>query len=350
MLGMTITRKPLKAFACLLTSVLGACAGKGPMDDVERTLTDRYGADVQVVSMRPLRPSAPFAPWNGLYGIYLQDRTDAELFIVRLGPKESLATLTGRIDAARQEKDAHVARQKAALAQLQALDMGGDAFSLQTASLHGDMRWKVAYFADVDALRQDGAMLDDAAWRTLGRIVHAGLSPAPSIGIVPTTHRADYRAALDKGYHGKIEFIGGQPATALQSLEDGADPWWSVDAAALPAPHIVTERQAGLRQACYASIAALRAENSFKTRYGIYMQPRMNVLQAYRIADRLRDAGLRQGHTAYALLDRVGGRMVLRGIVAEDARHGPDAYTVEGVYAYTFTFATGTLQVHRLPG
>lgn len=76
----------------------------------------------------------------------------------------------------------------------------------------------------------------------------------------------------------------------------------------------------------------------------------MNVLQAYRIADRLRDAGLRQGHTTYALLDRVGGRMVLRGIVAQDAQHGPDAYTVEGVYAYTFTFATGTLQVRRLPG
>lgn len=349
MLRMTITRKPRKAFACLLTSLLGACAGQGPTGDVARTIADRYGADVQVVSMRPLRPSAPFAPWNGLYGIYLQDRTDAELFMVRLGPKESLATLTGRIDTARQEKNAHVVQQKAALAQLQALGMRGDAFSLQTASLHGDVRWKVAYFADVDALLHDGAMLDDAAWRTLGRIVHAGLSPAPSIGIVPATRRADYRTALDKGYHGKIEFIGGQPATALQSLEDGADPWWSVDAAALPAPHIVTERQAGLREACYASIAALRAENTFKTRYGFYVQPRMNALRAYRIADRLRDAGLRQGHTAYALLDRVGGRMVLRGIVAEDARQGPDAYAIEGVYAYTFTFATGTLQVRRLP-
>lgn len=193
-------------------------------------------------------------------------------------------------------------------------------------------------------------MLDDAAWRTLGRIIHGGLSPAPSIGIVPATHRADYRAALDKGYQGKIEFIGGQPATALQSLEDGADPLWSVDAAALPAPHIVTERQAGLREPCYASIAALRPENTFKTRYGIYVQPRMNVLQAYRIANQLRDAGLRQGHTTYAVLDCVGGHMVLRGIVAQDAQHGLNAYAVEGVYASTFAFATGTLQVRRLPG
>ncbi|WP_291385157.1 MULTISPECIES: hypothetical protein [Achromobacter] len=82
-----------------------------------------------------------------------------------LGPDEGLATLTGRIDAARQEKDQHVARQKAALAQLQALGLQGDAFSLQATSLYGSARWKVAVFADMDALRQDGAMLDDAAWR-----------------------------------------------------------------------------------------------------------------------------------------------------------------------------------------
>jgi len=73
-------------------------------------------------------------------------------------------------------------------------------------------------------------------------------------------------------------------------------------------------------------------------------------LQAYRIADRLRDAGLRQGHTAYAVLDRVDGRTVLRGIVAEDAPHGPDAYAIDAVYAYEFAFATGKLQLRRLPG
>ena len=350
MFRMTNTRKRLTAIACLLATLLGACSSKGPIRDIERTIADRYGADLQVVTMRPLRPSAPLARWNGVYGIYLQDRADAEQFMVRLGPEEGLATLTGRIDAARLEKDRHVARQKAALAQLQALGMQGDAFSLQAPSIYGSVHWKVAVFAEVDALRQDGAMLDDAAWRVLGRIVDAGLSPAPSIGIVPASHRTDYRAVLDKGYHGRIEFIGGQPATAMQSLEDGADPWWTVDADALPAPHIVTERQADLRQACYAAIAALRAGNGFKARYGVYVQPRLHVFDAYRITDRLRETGLRQAHTAYALLDQVGGRMVLRGIVAEDAPNGADAYAIEGVYEYVFAFATGKLQVRRLPG
>ncbi|MFJ3461270.1 hypothetical protein [Achromobacter spanius] len=347
---MTHKKTRLAAMACLLTALLGACTGKGPIRDVERTIADRYGTEIQVVSMRALRPSAPLARWNGVYGIYLQDRADAEQFMVRLGPDEALATLTTRIDAARQEKDQHVARQKAALAQLQALGLQGDAFSLQAASVYGSVRWNVAVFADMDALRQDGAMLDDAAWQVLGRIVHAGLAPEPSISVIPAAHRAQYRAVLDKGYHGRIEFIGGEPATVMQSLEDGADAWWTVDAAALPAPYIVTERQADLREACYAAIAALRARNHFKTRHGIYVQPRRNVLQAYRIADRLRDAGLRQGHTAYAVLDRADGRMVLRGIVAEDAPHGPDAYAVEGVYEYEFAIATGTLQVRRLPG
>ncbi|HAP26167.1 MAG TPA: hypothetical protein DCR74_11200 [Achromobacter sp.] len=348
---MTTTKKRLTAIACLFTALLGACTGRGPIRDVERTIADTYGTDLQVVSVRALRPSAPLARWNGVYGVYLQDRADAEQFMVRLGrPDEGLATLTGRIDAARQEKDQHVARQKAALAQLQALGLPGEAYSLQATSIYGSARWRVAVFADMDALRQDGAMLDDVAWQALGRIVHGGLAPEPSISLFPATQSAAYRAVLDKGYHGRIEFIGGEPATVLQSLEDGADAWWTIDAAALPAPHIVTERQAELREACYAAIAALRADNHFKTRHGIYVQPRMTVFQAYRIADRLRDAGLRQGHTAYAVLDRADGRMVLRGIVAEDAPHGPDAYAVEGVYAYEFAFATGKLQVRRLPG
>ncbi|CAB3683827.1 hypothetical protein LMG26690_01746 [Achromobacter animicus] len=346
---MTNTRKRLTAIACLFTALLGACTGKGPIRDVERTITDHYGADLHIVSMRPLRPSAPLARWNGVYGIYLQDRIDTEQFMVRLGPDEGLATLTGRIDAARQEKDRHVARQKAALAQLQALGLQGDAFSLQATSIYGSARWRVAVFADMDALRQDSAMLDDAAWRALGRIAHAGLAPEPTISLLPATQRAEYRAVLDKSYHGRIEFIGGEPATVLQSLEDGADAWWMVDAAALPAPHIVTERQPSLREACYTAIATLRADNHFKARHGIYVQPRMNVLQTYRIADRLRDAGLRQGHTAYAVLDRVDGRTVLRGIVAEDAPHGPDAYAIDAVYAYEFAFATGKLQLRRLP-
>lgn len=347
---MTKKKTRLAAMAFLLTALLSACAGKGPIRDVERTIADRYGADLHVVEVRPLRPSAPLARWNGVYGIYLQDRADAEQFMVRLGPDEALATLTARIDAARQEKDQHVARQKTALAQLQALGLRGDAYSLQATSIYGSLRWNVAVFADMDALRQDGSMLDDAAWRTLGRIVQAGLAPEPSISVIPTAHRVEYRSVLDKGYHGRIEFIGGEPATVLQSLEDGADAWWTVDADALPAPYIVTARQADLRETCYAAIAALRAGNHFKTRYGIYVKPLRNVLQAYRIADRLRDAGLRQGHTAYAVLDRIDDRMVLRGIVAEDAPQGPDAYAIEGVYEYEFAFATGKLQVRRLPG
>ncbi len=59
--------------------------------------------------------------------------------------------------------------------------------------------------------------------QALGRIVHAGLAPEPSISVIPAAQRGEYRSVLDKGYHGRIEFIGGEPATVLQSLEDGAD-------------------------------------------------------------------------------------------------------------------------------
>ncbi|WP_158685917.1 hypothetical protein [Achromobacter spanius] len=91
--------------------------------------------------------------------------------------------------------------------------------------------------------------------------LHAGLAPEPSISVISAAQRAEYRAVPDKGYHARIELVGGEPATVLQSLEHGADAWWTVDAAALPAPNIVTERQANLRETCYATIARCAASS-----------------------------------------------------------------------------------------
>ncbi|AVJ29759.1 hypothetical protein CLM73_23145 [Achromobacter spanius] len=48
--------------------------------------------------------------------------------------------------------------------------------------------------------------------------------------------------------------------------------------------------------------------------------------------------------------DLLRDHRALRGIVPQDTPHGPDAYAVVGVYEYEFAFATGTLQVRRLPG
>lgn len=341
----------LKTIACLFPLLLAACAGRSPGRDIEQVVADRYGGELLVLDVRRLHPSAPLARWTGVHGVYLQDRADDEKFMVRLAKDESAATLTDKIPAARRDMRQFVAHQKAALAQLQAAGLQGEAFTLKAQSpIHGGMRWKVAYFADMDALRRGEAPLGDAALQSLGRIVDAGLAPQPDIGIYPASSRTDYLAPLNKGYHGMIEFIGGEPQTFMQSLEDGADLWWTVDATASAAPHIVTERQADLREACYAAIAAMRGGNYFFARHGIYLQPRFHALQAHRIADRLRDAGLRQGHTAYALLDRTGGRLVLRGIVAQDALQGSDPYVVEAVYEYEFAFATGEMQVRRLPG
>ena len=73
-----------------------------------------------------------------------------------------------------------------------------------------------------------------------------------------------------------------------------------------------------------------------------------SLLEAYQIPARLQAQGLRQGHTAFALLDRVQGRMVLRGIVAPDAFDAGDIHAVSGVYAYDYVFATDELRVRPL--
>ena len=57
---MTNIRKRLTAIACLFTALLGACTGKGPILDVERTITDHYGADLHVVSLLPAAQRAEY--------------------------------------------------------------------------------------------------------------------------------------------------------------------------------------------------------------------------------------------------------------------------------------------------
>ena len=342
--------KLLTAIACLSAGLLAACTTRGPGHDAERLIAQRFGSELEVLNVRKLRPSEPLARWTGIYGLYLRDRADAEAFMVRMVPGDDDDALASKIRAARQEKADFVAQQREALARLRAAGLPAQAFSLKASSpLYGNVRWNVAVFADMDALAGNRLMLNDTALRGLGGVMRAGFSPAPAVALYPTAARQDYRDPLGKGYHGMIEFVRGEPLTYLQSQEDGADVWWRVDSAALAARGIVSERQASLRRATDAAIDALRAQNHVFGEYGFYIQPTFKAYEAYRIGDSLRAQGLRQGHTAYALLDMADGRTILRGIVAEPGRDRADARAVDDVYVYEYVFATTQLRLRRLP-
>ncbi|MFJ1302783.1 hypothetical protein ACILG0_22710 [Pseudomonadota bacterium AL_CKDN230030165-1A_HGKHYDSX7] len=343
--------KLLTAIACLFVGLLTACTTRGPNREAERLIAQRFGGELQVLQVRKLLPSAPLARWNGTYGLYLQDVADAEAFMVRMAPGDDDPVLAGKIQAARQEKTVFVAQQREALAQLRAAGLPAQAFSLRAVSpLYGNARWNIAVFADMDALGDDRAPLDDAALRGLSGVMRGGLSPAPAIALYPASARHAYGGPLKKGYHGILEFVDGAALTYMQSQDDGADIWWHLDAAALPAGGIVSERQPSLRAATATAIGALRTQNHFFRAYGFYIQPTYNAYQAYRISERLRAEGLRQGHTAYAVLDRVSERMVLRGIATEPVTGSVgDAYALAGVYAYEYVFATRQLRLRQLP-
>ncbi|MEQ4619585.1 MAG: hypothetical protein ABN482_16280 [Corticimicrobacter sp.] len=344
-----MTSKLLLAFvACLLLGALAACAGRGPARMFERTVQDRFGSELQVLSLRKLGSSEPLARWKGVYGLYVRDRADGEPFMVRLTQDDSAETLVPKVEAARREKNAFVRQQRDALASLRAAGLQGDFFSLKADSAYGKPRWNIAYFADMGALRHDQPLFDAAMARGLAGVMRAGLQPPPQIDIYPASARADYADPLGKGYHGPIELIRGTPQTYMESQDDGSTALWYLDDKAVVAPHIVSERQPALRTACYGAIDAMRARNAFFVRDGFYIVPSGNLYRDYGIPDRLRASGLRQGHTSFGLLDRIDGHMVLRGIVTQDAPGLDDPYAVEAVYEYEYAFATDTLQVRRL--
>ena len=327
--------------------LLAACSTAAPADMVARTIDSHFAGELQLLRTLQLQPSEPLARWQGRYGVYLRDQATGSDFMVRLEPGEGAEVLRDKVLAARAASREFVANQRAALAQLQRAGVQGDFFSLRALSpLYGSMRWSIAVFADPQALHRDADLLDEAVLRAFSEVVH--LDPEPMIDIYPASLKPAYAQPLAKGYHGMVEFIRGTPETFMQAQDSWGDAHWRLGAQARPAPYIVSARQPRLRAACYAEIEAMRRHNHLFQRHRIYLEPSRSLLEAYQIPARLQAQGLRQGHTAFVLLDRVQGRMVLRGIVAPEAFDAGDIHAVSGVYAYDYVFATGELRVRPL--
>lgn len=338
-----------KWIAGMASALLGltACSTPNSTAVIEQTLASGFANEVQLVSTRKLLPSEPFARWQGRYGVYVRDRVTGDDFMVRWEKSEDAQALLGKLHAARAEQQAFGANQRAALAALKNAGLQSDFFSLKAVSpLYGNMRWTIAYFADTSALQRNHEMWDAATWKALALI--ARMTPQPSISIYPHTLKTAYASPLSKGYHGMIEFIEGEPQTFMQSQDSGGESLWTLDDQAIAAQNIVSAQQAALRKACYAAIEAMRTDNYFFKHHGLYMQPTRLAYEAYKISAQLKARGLRQGHTSFALLDRIDGRMVLRGIVAPDALDSAEPYAVLGVYAYDYFLASGDLIVRNL--
>lgn len=331
----------------LCAAVLAACAGTVDDRAYRQAIDHAFAGALQIVSLRKLYPSAPFASWAGRYGLTLRDVDDQESFLVSFSREDAQAAVLAQIRAARALKHGFVQQQQAALAVLHAQGLAGDFFTLHAPTVYGTTRWRVVYVASLQALRDGEPFINAQALQAMARIVDSASTPEPVIDILAAEVRTDYAPVLAKQYHGMLEMIGGQALTYRQSVDSGTDLLARVSPKISPAGHIVPLTLARLREAGYAEIERQIASNQFHARWGLYLLPLYRLLEGEGLARQLRQAGLRQGHSAFALLDRPDQAWIIRG-VATDERPTPDGTLLHAVYGYVYELATRRLTVHEI--
>lgn len=330
-------RKVMWLAMLLVVPLLVSCIRFSNPAPYKKMLRAEFGEQLQYLDMTRLSPSEPFKSWQGVYALYLLDRSDNQTFMVRFTETDSPAQFLARVQADRAEKTAFVKRQQAYLERLLKLNLTGDFFSLAGEDLQDRDEWLVAYFADLSQLGQDRFFMSDASLKALAAALAQNRDPKPTIRIYDVSLKARYADVLKKHYHGINEPIGGERYTYRVSLADGGAVAYGIDNIVSPAPGIVEEKKTPLYDRCYQVIARQISENYFYRTYGVYISPLGFYLNDSVIRERIQEKLGTRPYFSFSLLDQLNGRNVVRGIVEyTDWKNGDGK---QHVFEYTYFFA-----------